>query len=40
MYPFIGPPLDCEITLENVPGTNQYSANTVKFLAQGNNENR
>jgi len=28
---------DCEITLESVPGTNQLSAITVKFLAQGNN---
>jgi len=28
---------DCEITLESVPGTNQYLAIRVKFLAQGNN---
>ena len=25
------------ITLESVPGTNQYYAMRVKFLAQGNN---
>jgi len=28
---------DCEITIESVPGTNQYLAIKVKFLAQGNN---
>ena len=28
----------CEITLESVPGTNQYSAMRVKFLGQGNNQ--
>ena len=28
---------DSEITLESVPGTNQYEAIRVKFLAQGNN---
>jgi len=29
--------LDCEITLEAVPGTNQYLPIRVMFLAQGNN---
>ena len=28
---------DCEITFESIPGTNQYLAITVKFLAQGKN---
>ena len=28
---------DCEITLDSVPGTNQYLAIRVKFLAQRNN---
>ena len=28
---------DCEITLESVPGTNQYLAIWIKFLAYGNN---
>jgi len=27
----------CKITLESIPGTNQYLAIRVKFLAQGNN---
>jgi len=26
-----------QTTLESVPGTNQYWAMTVKFIAQGNN---
>jgi len=28
--------MDCESTLESVPGTNQYLAIRVKILAQGN----
>ena len=28
---------DCEITLKSVPGTNQYQAMSVKFIAQEKN---
>ena len=28
---------DCDITLEYVPGSNQWKSMSVKFLAQGNN---
>ena len=28
---------DCEITIESVPGTNQYQAIRIKYLAQWNN---